>query len=48
MLSPACMKKNILLSISSESTLVKTSCTVAYSGVAGLISWGGGGMLEEE
>lgn len=31
------MKKTYLFSIYSESTLVKTSCTVLYSGVPGLI-----------
>lgn len=37
MLTPAYMRKNFLLSIRSESTLVRTMCTVLSSGVAGLI-----------
>lgn len=37
MLTPACMKENFLLSIWSESILVKTPRTVLYSGVLGLI-----------
>ena len=40
------MKKNILLSISSESILVKTPCTVLSFGVAVLISVCGGDAEE--
>lgn len=49
MLTLACIKENFLSSIWSESTLVKTPCTVLCSGVPGLIRPEGvGGRLLEE